>query len=176
MSRTLIGLKVRDKRKALGITQADLAARLGISASYLNLIESDKRNIGGALLKQIADHLGVAVDLFDGAVERRLVNDLAELSGESIFSQLQLNPASTGDFASQQPQWAAALVLLHRAYHDRNETVTALSDRLNQNPFLGDAIHLMLTNVAAIRSSSEILENIHELNPDQQHRFLSIIS
>jgi predicted transcriptional regulator/DNA-binding XRE family transcriptional regulator len=176
MSRTLIGFKIRDKRKALGITQADLAASLGISASYLNLIESDKRNIGGALLKRIADQLGVAVDLFDGAAERRLVNDLAELSGESIFSQLQLDPASAGDFASQHPQWANALAMLHRTYHDRNETVTALSDRLNQNPFLGDAIHIMLTNVAAIRSSSEILENLHELEPEQQQRFLSIIA
>lgn len=176
MPRTLIGFKIRDKRKALGITQADLSVRLGISASYLNLIESDKRNIGGGLLKRIADQLGVAVDLFDGATERRLVNDLAELSGESIFNQLRLDPAAAGDLASQHPQWANALVMLHRAYHDRNEAVTALSDRLNQDPFLGDAIHIMLTNVAAIRSSSEILENIDELEPKQQQRFLSIIA
>lgn len=176
MPRTLIGFKIRDKRKALGITQAELSTRLGISASYLNLIESDKRNIGGSLLKRIADELGVAVDLFDGAAERRLVNDLAELSGESIFGQLGLDPASAADFSSQHPQWANALVMLHRTYHDRNETVTALSDRLNQDPFLGDAIHIMLTNVAAIRSSSEILENIHELEQEQQKRFLSIIA
>lgn len=176
MPRTLIGFKIRDKRKALGIAQADLAARLGISASYLNLIESDKRNIGGALLKQIASQLGVAVDLFDGAAERRLVNDVAELTGKPVLGPLRLDPASAGDFVSQHPQWADALVMLHRAYHDRNETVAALSDRLNQNPFLSDAIHLMLSNVAAIRSSSEILENIPELELSQQQRFLSIIA
>ena len=176
MPRTLIGFKIREKRKALGITQADLAASLGISPSYLNLIEYDKRNIGGALLKQIAVQLGVTVDLFDGAAGRRMVNELAELTGEPIFSHLRLNPASAGDFVSQHPQWADALVMLHRAYHDRNETVAALSDRLNQNPFLGDAIHIMLTNVAAIRSSSEILENTHDLGPEQQRRFLSIIA
>lgn len=176
MPRTLIGFKIREKRKALGVTQAELAARLDISPSYLNLIEYDKRNIGGALLKQIAGQLGVTVDLFDGAAERRLVNGLAELTGESIFSQLRLDPASASDFATQHPQWAEALVMLHRAYHDRNETVAALSDRLNQNPFLGEAVHIMLTNVAAIRSSSEILENFHELEPEQQKRFLSIIA
>ncbi len=175
MPRTLIGFKIRDKRRALGITQAALSARLGISASYLNLIESDKRNIGGKLLKRIADELGVAVDLFDGAAERRLVNDLAELSGASIFGALRLDPGSAGDLASQHPQWGQALAMLHRAYHDRNEAVTALSDRLNQDPFLGDAIHIMLTNVAAIRSASEILENVDDLEPQQQARFLSII-
>ncbi len=176
MPHSAIGFKIRDKRKALKITQAALSARLGISPSYLNLIENNKRNIGGKLLKQIADELGVAVDLFDGAAERRLLNDLAELSGESIFSPLRLAPAAAGDFASQYPQWAQALVMLHRAYHDRNEAVTALSDRLNQDPFLGDAIHIMLTNVAAIRSASEILENIEELELPQQQRFLAIIA
>ncbi|HTN64793.1 MAG TPA: short-chain fatty acyl-CoA regulator family protein [Burkholderiaceae bacterium] len=176
MPRSTIGFKIRDKRKALGMTQAGLSARLGISASYLNLIEANKRNIGGKLLKQIADELGVAVDLFDGATERRLVNDLTELSGAAILGRVPLDPADAGDFASQYPQWAHALVMLHRAYHDRNEAVTALSDRLNQDPFLRDAIHIMLTNVAAIRSSSEILENIHELEPQQQQRFLSIIA
>ncbi|MGB7478888.1 MAG: helix-turn-helix domain-containing protein, partial [Burkholderiaceae bacterium] len=176
MAHSVIGFKIRDRRRALGITQAALSARLGISASYLNLIENNKRNIGGSLLKKIAGELGVAVDLFDGAAERRLVNDLAELSGESIFSPLQLAPAAAGDFASQHPQWAQALIMLHRAYHDRNEAVTALSDRLNQDPFLGDAIHSMLTNVAAIRSSSEILENIDELDANEQKRFLGIIA
>ena len=176
MARSTIGFKIRDRRKALGVTQANLSARLGISASYLNLIESNKRNIGGGLLKKIADELGVTVDLFDGAAERRLVNDLTELSGASILSRVPLDPADAGDFASQHPQWAQALVMLHRAYHDRNEAVTALSDRLNQDPFLGDAIHIMLTNVAAIRSSSEILENIQDLEPQQRQRFLSIIA
>ncbi|HEX2531726.1 MAG TPA: short-chain fatty acyl-CoA regulator family protein [Burkholderiaceae bacterium] len=176
MPRSVIGFKVRDRRKALGITQANLSARLGISASYLNLIENNKRNIGGKLLKKIADELDMTVDLFDGAAERRLVSDLTELSGEAILSPLPLDRTDVGDFAGQYPQWARALVMLHRAYHDRNEAVTALSDRLNQDPFLGDAIHSMLTNVAAIRSSSEILESIRELEPQQRQRFLSIIA
>ncbi|MFZ1910312.1 MAG: helix-turn-helix transcriptional regulator, partial [Burkholderiales bacterium] len=58
----LIGPKIRDRRRALGITQSGLSATLGISASYLNLIEAGKRNIGGGLLKRIADALGLAVD------------------------------------------------------------------------------------------------------------------
>jgi predicted transcriptional regulator/transcriptional regulator with XRE-family HTH domain len=176
MARILIGSKIRDKRKALGVTQAALAARLGISASYLNLIEKNRRNIGGSLLKRIAAELEVAIDLFDGAAERRLVDDLAELAGEAILKPLRLDPSRAGEFASAHRPWADALVTLQRAFHDRNETITALSDRLNQDPFLGDAIHIMLTNVAAIRSSSEILENIDELEPAQQKRFLAIIA
>ena len=175
MTRTLIGFKIRDKRKARGMSQATLAAALGISASYLNLIESNKRNIGGRLLKQIADTLDTTLDEFDGAAERRLVSALRELSGEPLLGALHPDPASAADFAAQHPRWAQALVNLQRAWLDRGETVAALSDRLNQDPFLGEAVHTMLSNVAAIRSAAEILENIDELEPAQTRRFLAIV-
>ena len=90
MRRSLIGPTLRERRRALGITQSKLAAEVGISASYLNLIEGDKRNIGGVLLKRIADALGLALDELDGAAERRLVDDLGETvsrSGERAYHQ-----------------------------------------------------------------------------------------
>ena len=61
MARSLIGPRIRDRRRQLGITQAGLAARVDISASYLNLIEGNKRNIGGALLRRIADETGAKI-------------------------------------------------------------------------------------------------------------------
>ncbi|RVV99310.1 XRE family transcriptional regulator [Mesobaculum littorinae] len=51
------GGRIRARRLDLGIRQAGLAARLGISASYLNLIEHDRRRIGGRLLNAIAREL-----------------------------------------------------------------------------------------------------------------------
>ena len=38
-----IGHKIKSKRRKLGILQADMAKKLSISPSYLNLIESGKR-------------------------------------------------------------------------------------------------------------------------------------
>jgi transcriptional regulator with XRE-family HTH domain len=67
MLRPLIGPKIRERRIALGITQSSLAHKLGISASYLNLIESNKRNIAGALLKRISDALNLSIESLDGA-------------------------------------------------------------------------------------------------------------
>ena len=40
-----IGHKIRIKRRKLGVTQANLAKKLSISPSYLNLIESGKRKV-----------------------------------------------------------------------------------------------------------------------------------
>lgn len=175
MQRTVVGFKIRQQRRAAGITQKMLADRVGISASYLNLIESNKRNIGGRLLHRIAEELQLPIERFDGATDRRLVHDLVDLSSDRLFEGLALTPESAAVLAGQHVPWARALVSLHRSYHDRNEAVTALSDRLSQDPFLGESIHGVLTHVAAIRSASEILEAIDELEEADRARFLGII-
>ncbi|MEO3430948.1 short-chain fatty acyl-CoA regulator family protein [Pelagibius sp. CAU 1746] len=176
MPTPLIGLRIRERRKELGLTQTELAARIGISVSYLNLIEHNKRSIGGRLLLQIAEELDVGLEMLDGATERRLVGDLNEALAEPLFDQLRLDPASIGDLVGRHPEWAQALVTLHRAFLDRSQAMHALADRLNQDPFLGDAIHRILTNVSAIRSISEILTSVEDVDAAQQHRFHTILS
>ena len=148
---------------------------LGISASYLNLIEAGKRNIGGSLLKRIAEALGLAVDELDGKAERRLLGDLAELAAEPLLAALRLDPASAADLAGRHPGWARALVTLHRAWIDRGRSVNALTDRLHQDPFLADAVHDLLTRATAIRSSAEILQSADGLAAEPQRRFVSIV-
>ncbi|WP_102222801.1 helix-turn-helix transcriptional regulator [Acidimangrovimonas sediminis] len=53
----LAGSRIRERRTAAGLRQADLAREVGISASYLNLIEHNRRNVGAALLRRIAEVL-----------------------------------------------------------------------------------------------------------------------
>lgn len=173
--RPLVGARIRERRRALGVTQIALAARAGISPSYLNLIEGNKRNIGGNLLKRLAGELGVAIDELDGAAERRLVDDLAGLVAEPLLADLRLDPDSADDVAGRHGNWARALVRLHRAWIDRSRAVGALSDRLTHDPFLADAVHSLLSQVAAIRSSSEILETFEDLEPGERRRFVSIV-
>ena len=176
MTRNLIGARVRECRKAVGLTQAGLAARVGISPSYLNLIEGNRRNIGGSLLKRLADELKVPLDRLDGAAERRLIDDLAELALDPLLAELALDPNAAGELAARQPAWARALLQLHRVCVDRGAAVTALSDRLNQDPLLADAVHGLLTHVSAIRSAAEILEADGGLDEARRARFVAIIA
>lgn len=150
--------------------------RLGISASYLNLIEGNRRNIAGGLLKRVADELQWPLDELDGAAERRLVDDFGEIAAEPVVAALGLQPSGAADLAAQHPAWAHALVTLHRAWLERSRTAQALSDRLNQDPFLGDAVHGILTRLASIRSASEILESVADLDARRRQRFVSIIA
>lgn len=157
MARIRIGSKIREHRKSLGITQAALAERCGISASYLNLIESDRRNIGGALLKRVAEVLDLPIERFDGAAERRLLYELAEIAADPLLASLELEAADAAGLASQHLPWARAVVSLHRACVERKELIAALSDRYARDPFLGEAVQGIAGQLAAIRALVEQL-------------------
>jgi hypothetical protein len=176
MDRSTVGFRIRAKRKALGLTQAELATDAGISPSYLNLIEANKRQIGGALLQRIASLLAVETDALSGRAERRMVTDLRELALEPLVRHLGLSPDQATELVGRNPEWARALLTLYRAWRDQTAIANALSDRLNQDPTLGKALHQVLSHVTAIRSSSEILDNAPELDDRQRRQFYEIIS
>lgn len=49
-------------RQAIGLGQQQLAARIGVSKSYIQKIELNERPLPAEAAKRIADHTGVAVD------------------------------------------------------------------------------------------------------------------
>jgi len=59
-----IGQTLKDLRAARSVTQQDLADDLGISASYLSLLESDKRRTTRKILRALADYLSIPAGYF----------------------------------------------------------------------------------------------------------------
>jgi len=59
-----VGKKIRALRKQKGLSLHDLASQLNLSASYLSQLENGKANISVALLKDIAEILGVSSVFF----------------------------------------------------------------------------------------------------------------
>ncbi|HSS44098.1 MAG TPA: helix-turn-helix transcriptional regulator, partial [Thermoanaerobaculia bacterium] len=55
MTQAKFGPKIRALRRRHGLRQVDLAEKLGISASYLNLIEHDQRALTAPLLLKLAE-------------------------------------------------------------------------------------------------------------------------
>tara|TARA_E500000305_G_scaffold92896_1_gene81117 strand:- start:4953 stop:6464 length:1512 start_codon:yes stop_codon:yes gene_type:complete len=171
MARAPIGMRIRERRRSLGRTQADLAQAAGISASYLNLIEHNKRQVGGALLRRLGEVLSVGIDYLDGAAERRLIQDLEEIATDPANADGEADPESATDLVARHRPWAGLIVNMHRTNLDQTATLHSLSDRLSQDPFLSDAVHGMLSNIAAIRSTSEILASVDDVPEDQRARF-----
>ncbi|MDO8358677.1 MAG: helix-turn-helix transcriptional regulator, partial [Devosia sp.] len=74
-----IGGKIRRLRRNRRLGQAELATALGISSSYLNLIEHNRRKVTVNLLFSIAGYFGIEPgELVDGD-EARLAGHLMEM-------------------------------------------------------------------------------------------------
>ena len=176
MRRAPVGFRIRSARRALGLTQAELAKRAGISPSYLNLIEANKREIGGTLVQKIAALLEVEADTLTGRAESRMIADLREVALEPLLRHIDLSPDLAPDMVGRHPEWSRALLTLYRAWRDQAAIANALADKLNQDPAYGNAVHQMLSHVTAIRSSSEILDEVSELDDVHHQRFHDIIA
>jgi transcriptional regulator with XRE-family HTH domain len=59
----VIGRKLSETRQALGLTQAEVAERLGVSASYLSAVEAGKRNVTVAQLANIANAMRLGIEV-----------------------------------------------------------------------------------------------------------------
>lgn len=171
----ILGARIRQRRRELGISQIELARQIGISPSYMNLIEWNKRPIAGNLLRRIAETLQLTVDQLDGASERRLMEALLELAGQPSLQPLGIEKNHTGEFIGRFPGWARGIAALARSEREATERARTLSDRLSNDPFLGEAVHRMLTRIAAIRSAVEILTDYDDLPADRRERFFQIV-
>ncbi|MEO1918618.1 MAG: short-chain fatty acyl-CoA regulator family protein [Paracoccaceae bacterium] len=173
MSHSLTGTRIRQHRTRVGLSQTALARQIGISTSYLNLIEHNKRGIAGKVLLKIARELGVPqANLTEGA-DSELTEALIEAASHLPDHSAEI-PA-LAEFAGRFPGWSQLLAASYRRSRDQEGVITALSDRLTHDPFLAESLHLMLSNITAIRSTAEILTSVDDITPDQRTRFNTAI-
>ena len=168
-----IGHRIRARRKALGLTQTALAKSLDISVSYVNLIEHDKRAIGGALLNHMAEVLGLERSALDGAQERRVLDEMAEAAVAATDDPP--DPQSARDLLARHEAWTRVLLSLHRSGVRDRQTIAALSSRLDQDPVLNASVSDMLASATAIRSVADILSDAPDLDDAQRARFDAIL-
>ena len=166
LQRALTGARIRAHRLDLGLRQAALAQTVSISASYLNLIEHNRRRIGGKLLADIARALGLDPAVLAEGTEAALIDNLrAAAAGQPV------ELPKTEDFAGRYPGWAAHLIAQAAQIERLQARVAELSDRLSHDPALATSLHSVISAVTAIRSAASILVNDTGLDRDWQDRF-----
>ena len=111
-----IGGRIKRLRRARKLSQADLAAALQISASYLNLIEHNRRKLTVPLLFAIAGHFGVEPGELVDSDETRLLGDLMEAFGDDIFADSDVTNLEIRDLAQANPAAARAILKLYDRY------------------------------------------------------------
>lgn len=127
MSKPLIGRAVRRLRLERGLTQNALAARLGISASYLNLIEHDQRAVTAAVLIKLTGVLGVEVAALSGQSERALEQGLREVFSDPSLGAEPIPDAEMQALAGSAPNAARAVLALYRAWRVAREDSAGLA-------------------------------------------------
>lgn len=171
MPKTLIGTRIRERRQTQKLTQTALAKSVGISASYLNLIEHNRRGIAGRTLLSIARELGLQPsDLTEGA-DATLINTLTETAKANQLSQPEMDRIE--EFVGRYPGWAKLLSGLARTTLEQRETLTAMTDQMAHDPFVSETMHQILSNITAIRSTASILATAGDIPADMHSRFVN---
>jgi hypothetical protein len=152
-----------------GRRQADLARAVGISPSYLNLIEHNRRRIAGKLLNAIARELQVDPAVLEEGAESALLEALREAADGQQQGGAELDRLD--EFVGRFPGWAELTADLWRRTRALERTVEALSDRLTHDPFLSTSLHEVLSTVTAIRSTATILAETPDIDPEWRGRF-----
>lgn len=169
MRDTLTGSRIRERRQIAGLRQAELARQAGVSASYLNLIEHNRRRIGGKLLVDIAAALGVEPSVLTQGIEATLVSALREAAEDAVGQKAEVDGLE--EFAGRFPGWAGVLAQMHRRVVSLERNVETLSDRLTHDPQLAASMHEVLSTAAAIRSTAAILADTQDIEAEWRERF-----
>ncbi len=128
--KAMLGAKVRRLRRDQGLTQAQMAEQLGVSASYLNLIEHNQRPLTVPLLLKLGQTFGVDLQAFAEDEESRLVAGLREVFADPLFDGSDIKNQDVRETAAVAPSLGQAVVALYQAYREAREDMETLSERM----------------------------------------------
>ncbi|MFI4997145.1 MAG: short-chain fatty acyl-CoA regulator family protein [Hyphomicrobiales bacterium] len=119
MKSVRIGGKLRRMRQERHLTQTQMAAELGLSPSYLNLIESNQRPVTVRVLLKLAERFQVELSTLAPEDDERLSTNLLEVFSDPLFDGADVKTSDVRDLVSSLPAVAHAVVDLYEAYRRR---------------------------------------------------------
>lgn len=121
-----MGPRLKAMRRQMGLTQANMAADLDISASYIALMERNQRPVTAETLLKLATTY--RVDIADLAADggEEIIARLQAVLKDPVFADIDLPSLDVADIAASYPGLAEALIRLHTAF---NEEQMALAER-----------------------------------------------
>ncbi len=144
-----LGGKIRGLRRERGLSQVQLAEQLGISASYLNLIEHNRRNLSAPLLIKIAELFSLDLKSLSTEHHARAVADVMEVFGDPMFDPHDVTNQEVRDLCASTPSVARALVALYQSYRAAREAADTLAAAVSEGDLEGmDTAHLPTEEVS----------------------------
>lgn len=113
--RLYIGPRLRRIRRDLGLTQAQMAADLEISASYVTLIERNQRPLPAELLLRLAETYDLDLTAFSSSEDETFAH-LEQALADPVFLELSIGRDDIRDLLSANPAMGEAVAALYQAY------------------------------------------------------------
>jgi predicted transcriptional regulator/transcriptional regulator with XRE-family HTH domain len=111
-----LGPRLRRLRKDLGLTQAVMASDIGISPSYIALMERNQRPVTAEVLIRLAKAYTIDLSSLTEDKGGDLINRLKAAMKDPIFADIEVSPVELVDVLSNFPGFTEAMLRLYTAY------------------------------------------------------------
>ncbi|MVA99442.1 ImmA/IrrE family metallo-endopeptidase [Nitratireductor sp. CAU 1489] len=156
------GPRIRRIRNAKGLTQTAMASGLGISPSYLNLIERNQRPLTVQLILKLASVYKVEPEELQAEAGGSIAA-LREVFADPLLSDELPGEQELVEIAEAAPNVSGAVVKLYRAYREQAGRLSDLSELLARE---GHATALSATRLP--------IDEVHEVFERRPNHFLRI--
>ena len=177
------GAKLKALRAQHRLTQAEVAARLDISTSYVNQLESNQRPLTASVMLALADGFGLDLSALMTDTSDRLLADLREALADPVFGDAVPSLQELKTASVNTPDMARALLQLYETYRKTSERLAGVDDVLTRDPSSGiktayeevrDFFHYADNYIDALDRAAEALAGeIGEFGPDRLNRLIA---
>lgn len=156
------GPRIRRIRNQKGLTQTAMAEGLGISPSYLNLIERNQRPLTVQLILKLASVYKVEPEKLHGEAGGS-ISALREVFADPLLAGELPGDQELVEVTEAAPNAAAAMVKLFRAYREQAERLSDLSELLAREG-----------RATAISAARLPIDEVHEIFERRPNHFANI--
>ncbi len=151
-----MGPRLRRLRREMGLTQAVMAEDLGVSPSYIALMERNQRPMTADMLLKLAQVYDLDVASLAGNRGAEFSARFDGVMRDPLFADLELSPMDVEDVSQSYPAMAEAVIRLYTAYRDGQ---MALADRGDDGQDAPDPVAEARRFLSARRNSFPSLDD-----------------
>ena len=181
--KVFVGARLRALRAESGLTQAELAARLEISPSYVNQLELNQRPLTATVMVALARNFNLDLSRLLADDSDRLVADLREVLVDPVFGDTPPGLQELKTLAHNAPDMAKAMLQLYQTYRKTNERLASVDAVLTQDPSGGtlspyeevrDFFHYADNYIDALdRAAERTATAVGSAGPDRLQRLIA---
>lgn len=167
-----IGVVIRRLRREKRITQKQLADELGISVSYINLIENNRRNITVPILIKTANLFNLELSEITSNYNKQLNSDLIDIFSDSLFDEHELKKNDIKEFSINNPVVGNAVRSLYDKFNQNKKDLALLADQMiSIKQQISDTVGLGMSSADIIsdmlQSNNNYFKAIEEVSEDK---------